>query len=290
MFLFFNVQVIEYMEFIFSATVENTLCHIRSYQNTIDPAETVSQRPHKHFYIEFHSVFSGEEIVTLPDSKQTLHLRPGSVLMLPRGVYHGATTNGKTTERLCFNFSIDNVTGDDSELASICRRITAPALIEDAQIYNYLQQCRQLRKLPASSLSHTRQGMLLLNVALSVFDMLSPELDDRHEEKCKRQKWIIEEYIEHHFADDCGIEGLAGELYLSTRQTRKLVHKFLGEDYKSIVIRRRMELAEIYLRDGEKSLEEIAWQVGYRSYSGFQLCFKRHFGKTPSQFREKETD
>lgn len=290
MFLFFNVQVIEYMEFIFSATVENTLCHIRSYQNTIDPAETVSQRPHKHFYIEFHSVFSGEEIVTLPDSKQTLHLRPGAVLLLPRGVYHGATTNGKTTERLCFNFSIENVTENDSELTSICRRITSPALIEETQIYNYLLQCRQLRKLPASSLSHTRQGMLLLNVVLSVFDILSPELDDRHEEKCKRQKWIIEEYIEHHFADDCGIEGLAEELYLSTRQTRKLVQKFLGEDYKSIVIRRRMELAEIYLRDREKSLEEIAWQVGYRSYSGFQLCFKRHFGKTPSQFRAEKTN
>ena len=290
MFLFFNVQVIEYMEFIFSATVENTLCHIRSYQNTIDPAETVSQRPHKHFYIEFHSVFSGEEIVTLPDSKQALHLRPGAVLLLPRGVYHGATTNGKTTERLCFNLSIENIAEEDSELVRLSRNITSPVLIEDAQIYDYLLQCRQLRKLPTSSLSHTRQGMLLLNVVLTLLDTLSPELDDRHEEKCKRQKWIIEEYIEHHFADDCGIEGLAEELYLSTRQTRKLVQKFLGEDYKSVVIRRRMELAEIYLRDGEKSLEEIAWQVGYRSYSGFQLCFKRHFGKTPSQFRVEKTN
>lgn len=278
------------MEFIFSATVDNTLCHIRSYQSTIDPEETVSQQPHKHFYIEFHSVFSGEEIVTLPDSKQTLRLRPGVVLLLPRGVYHGATSNRKPVERLCFNLSIENIAEEDSELVRINRSITSPVLMEDAQIYDYLQQCRQLMKLPTSSLSHTRQGMLLLNVVLSVLDTLSPELDDRHEEKFKRQKWIIEEYIERHFADDCGIEGLAEELYLSTRQTRKLVQKFLGEDYKSVVIRRRMELAEIYLRDGEKSLEEIAWLVGYRSYSGFQLCFKRHFGKTPSQFRAEKTN
>ena len=61
------------------------------------------------------------------------------------------------------------------------------------------------------------------------------------------------------------------------------------KDYKTIIIRRRMELAEIYLQDADKALEEIAWLVGYRSYSGFQLCFKRHFGKTPSQFRKEKT-
>lgn len=277
------------MEFIFTTTVDNTICHIRSYQTGIDPAETVSQRPHKHFYMEFHCVFSGEETVTLPDSKQTLLLKPGTVLLLPRGVYHGATTNGKTTERLCFNFSIETNADEDSELARICRSITSPALIESAQIYSYLLQCRQLRKLPVSFLSHTRQGMLLLNIVFSILDELSPELDSRHEEKHNRQKWIIEEYIEHHFADDSGLEGLAEELFLSTRQTRKLVQKFLGEDYKNIIIRRRMELAEIYLQDADKTLEEIAWLVGYRSYSGFQLCFKQHFGKTPSQFRKEKT-
>ena len=46
---------------------------------------------------------------------------------------------------------------------------------------------------------------------------------------------------------------------------------------------------DIYLQKGNLSLEEIAWLVGYRSYSGFQLCFKRHFGKTPSQFRKEKT-
>lgn len=277
------------MEFIFTTTVDNAICHIRSYQTGIDPAEVVSQRPHKHFYMEFHCVFSGEEIVTLPDSKQSILLKPGSILLLPRGIYHGATTSEKTVERLCFNLSIENAATENSELAKICRQITSPSLIEDDRVYAYLLQCRQLRKAPTSSLSHTRQGILLLNAILSMLDILSPTFDHQHEEADNRQRWIIEEYIEHHFADDCDLEGLAAELYLSTRQARRLVQKFLGEDYKTIIIRRRMELAEIYLQDADKALEEIAWLVGYRSYSGFQLCFKRHFGKTPSQFRKEKT-
>lgn len=278
------------MEFIFSTLVDNTLCHIRSYQNTIDPKETVSQRPHKHYYMEFHCVFSGEETVTLPDKKQSITVKPGSILLLPRGVYHGATSYGKPLERLCFNFRIEDSANTDNELLNICRWIAEPALVDDPQVYDFLLQCRQLRTSAPTSLSHTRQGMLLLNAALSMLDRLSPELCNNHEEKHNRQRWIIEEYIEHHFSDDTGIDGLAQELFLSTRQTRKLVRNFMGEDYKSIIIRRRMELAEIYLQDEEKTLEEIAWLVGYRSYSGFQLCFKRHFGVTPSQFRERKTD
>ena len=74
---------------------------------------------------------------------------------------------------------------------------------------------------------------------------------------------------------------------LAVKQSRKLVRKFLGEDFKSVIVRRRMELAMIYLANPEKSLEEIAWQVGYRSYSGFQLCFKRYFGVSPSEKRRE---
>ena len=277
------------MEYIFSTTVGNTLCHIRSYLSSMDPAETVSQRPHKHYYMEFHCVFSGEEIITLPDRKQTILLKPGHILLLPRGVYHGATSNGKALERLCFNFSVENTARADSELLNICRQVTEPALIDEEQIYANLLQCRQLRTQAATSLSHPRQGMLLLSAVLAILDTLSPKLPNPHNEKLNRQRWVIEEYIEHHFTDDCGIEGLAKELFLSTRQTRKLVHKFMEEDYKAIIIRRRMELAEIYLQDENKTLEEIAWLVGYRSYSGFQLCFKRHFGITPSQFSEGKT-
>jgi len=102
-----------------------------------------------------------------------------------------------------------------------------------------------------------------------------------------RQKWAIEDYINQHFTDNSGIEGLAKALYLSQRQTSTLVKRFFGEDYKAIIIRRRMELAEIYLQNPDKPLEQIAYEVGYRSYSGFELCFKRFFGTTPQKMRNK---
>ena len=75
-----------------------------------------------------------------------------------------------------------------------------------------------------------------------------------------RRKWVIEDYIERHYTDTTGMDGLAQALYLSQLQTRKLVRRFLGEDFKSIIIRRRMELAEIYLYDHRTSLEEMEYE------------------------------
>ena len=48
-----------------------------------------------------------------------------------------------------------------------------------------------------------------------------------------------------------------------------------------------MELAEIYLANPKLQLDEIAYKVGYRSYSGFVLCFKRYFGVTPNEKRSE---
>jgi len=277
------------MKYVFSATVEQVHCHIRSFMEQLISESVVSDRPHKHYFMEFHWVFSGEETISLPDESRQIRLMPGQILLLPRGIYHGVTTNGGTVGRMCFNFSAEPLEKGSSTIWELYQNIREVLLFEDPAVNVFMEQCRRLATQPQGPMTRVQQGMLLLSVVLQLLDSRSdariqPVSEGAH---TLRQKWIIEEYIERTFTDSTGIEGLAQALYLSQRQTRTLVRRFMGEDYKSIIIRRRMELAEIYLRDPEKSLEEIAWLVGYRSYSGFQLCFKRYFGTTPSEKRKQ---
>ena len=276
------------MQFEFTATVDKVNCHIRAYGSQVVPKEVVDQRPHKHYFMEFHCVFAGEETVLLPESKQELRLTPGQILLIPKNVYHGVTTRNDVVERLCFNFSADSEAAKNSAIIELYRTVTQPLVEEDPEIYSVLKQCRQWKQ-ETGFFAVEQQGLRLLNAVLQMLNRVAGDrkpqtTDNTH---ALRQKWIIEDYIEQYFTDHTGLEGLAQKLFLSQRQTRKLVQQFLGEDFKSILIRRRMELAEIYLRDPEKTLEEIAWQVGYRSYSGFQLCFKKYFGITPSQYRQQ---
>jgi AraC-like DNA-binding protein len=277
------------MKFEFSTTLEKANCHIRSYGNGPIQPEIIDQRPHKHFFLEFHCVFAGEEVISLPEERREIHLLPGQILMLPREIYHGAYTKKGTVERLCFNFSVEPSEKGTRSVMERFLKIKDVRLFEDAVANSLANQCRLLRAQANTPLADVRQGMLMLNMVLHLCSNLTGPRQPAAPESSHalRQKWFIEEYIESHFTDDCSLEGLAQALFLSQRQTRTLIRRFFGEDYKSIIIRRRMELAAFYLQDEEKTLEEIAALVGYSSYSGFQLCFKRYFGMSPSEKRKK---
>lgn len=277
------------MQFEFSATVDKINYRIRTSGDTMIPDEIVDTHAHKHFLMEFQCVFSGSEIFWFPQENRQIRLMPGQILLIPPEVYHSVTTQDGTVERLCFRFSADLVENEHNPNFALYQKIHNVLLFEDPEAFRAVEQSRLLQQNRNSFFSRTRHGMLLLDAVMQLFskvaDMQQPagQIAPRPD----RQKWIIEQYIEKNFSGAASIDGLARELYLSQRQTRKLVHKYLGSDYKTIIIARRMELAQILLRDTDKSLEEIAWQVGYNSYSGFQLCFKNHFGITPSKMRQQ---
>ena len=275
------------MRFEFSTVIDGTQCHIRASENRLIPGKKVDDRPHKHYFMEFHWISAGTETVSLPQNNRYIHLQPGQILLIPGGVYHGITTGDGTVDRLCFNFSAEPGDKPNGLVLELFRSMDKVQIFEDEDANKLIYQSSLLDA--DTALGEMQQGMLLLNVVLRLLGTAEQarSMAAHRENHSKKQKWVIEEYIERHYTDSDGIEGLAQALYLSQRQTRKLVQRFLGEDYKSIIIRRRMELAEIYLHDPSKSLEEIAWQVGYRSYSGFQLCFKRFYGITPSERRHQ---
>ncbi len=275
------------MSSFYSLTLDHTRCHIRNYHDQIIPRERVDQRPHKHYSMEFHCILSGEETVILPTQGRQLRLVPGQILMIPTEVYHGVQTGAGTVERLCFSFSVEEPEKTGGALADLFRSCREALLFENKNAMLLVEQYRRLRQQDHTPLSNDQQGVLLLSTVLELLRQLPAERKHTGKEASRtdRQKWIMEEYIERHLTDNSGLEGLAKELFLSQRQTRTLVRRFFGEDYKQLIIRRRMELADIFLQDRSKSLDEIAQLVGYRSYSGFQLCFKRYFGVTPQDKR-----
>lgn len=275
------------MEFQFNVRLDRANCHIRAVRTTPLPNEILNDRPHKHYSIEFHCVLSGQEIITLPHAHREITLTTGSILLLPQGIYHGVYTADNPVERICFNFSAEPAGKESSPIVDLFVNIHEPVLFHNEEAATLVDQCRLLCKQEQGPLLELRQGMHFTNMALNLMSSVRgvPTEPPAEDPLALRQKWVIEDYITRHYTDNTGIAGLAKNLYLSQRQTSTLVKRFFGEDYKTMVIRRRMELAEIYLQDPDKRLDEIAYEVGYRSYSGFELCFKRYFGMTPQQKR-----
>lgn len=277
------------MQLEFNVNLDNTNCHVRAYKNHIVHNDKLYEHPHKHYSMEFHCIFGGEEIINLAKSNKLIRLHEGDILLLPLGVYHGVYTDDTSVERICFNFSVEPSEKKSSDLVDLFLSIKEPTVFSGSDSKLHIEQCRRLFTSPQDSLLSVRQGMQLANLAIDLMgSVMGVRIKSASTDSLAlRQRWTIEDYINQHFTDDSGIEGLSRALFLSQRQTSTLVKKFMGEDFKSIIIRRRMELAEIYLRNPELQLDKIADKVGYRSYSGFELCFKRYFGVTPNEKRNE---
>ena len=271
------------MNFEFSTDADGMQLHVRSVRSRFLPEERVDDRPHKHFFSEFHCVFRGEEIIDFPKENRKIHVKAGQILFIPRDHYHGVTTAGETVDRICFHFSAEKADAP----SPFSEQSLRPTLFRDDYAKGLMELCRSEQLLPPTPQGKMRQGFLMISTALRLLsDGLTRESKEQALE-APDKKWIILDYMERHFTDPEGLEGLAKALYLSQRQTSTLVKKYLGADFKTAIRQRRMELADIYLQRGELSLEEIAWNVGYRSYSGFQLSFKEYFGATPSARRKQ---
>ncbi len=59
-----------------------------------------------------------------------------------------------------------------------------------------------------------------------------------------------------------------------------------GTNYREICDETRKSLAEQYVRDGEYSLGEIAYQLGFTDQSNFSRAFKRWTGISPGEFAQ----
>jgi AraC-like DNA-binding protein len=107
----------------------------------------------------------------------------------------------------------------------------------------------------------------------------------------KHRKWppSLIERVERLIVDrlsnaEARLEIIAKELGMSPRSLARALAK-LGTSFAAILERLRKDLAHKYLKQGDLSLTEIAFLLGYADVSVFNHAFKRWTGNTPKQAR-----
>lgn len=251
------------------------------------------EHPHKHYFIEFHYMYEGEERLTFLEEGRELILKKGELVMIPREVYHTAEViPGKTAKRLCFDFNLDPSENSANVLCRLFRELREVAVLKEKYITDAMERCLTVFENETEPLYEERLGTILLDVVWDVFRRFAPEkrgtpLTDRLR---SRQRWLIDEHIGCCYHLPNGLEVLAEKLYLSHRQTRKLILQFYGTGYKELILKERMSMACLLLRSTALPLEEIAEKVGYSSYSGFHIAFTKTMGATPGNYRKNKQE
>lgn len=93
--------------------------------------------------------------------------------------------------------------------------------------------------------------------------------------------------LESESLDEVSLESFAREIRLSPRQVSRLFREELGTTFREHLVALRLARAKDLLECTHQSILEVAGETGWSSLAHFNTVFRRHFGATPSRYRER---
>ena len=101
---------------------------------------------------------------------------------------------------------------------------------------------------------------------------------------------IVQRLEEGQLDEEAGLEAIADQFELSSRQIRRIIQKELGVPPIQLLLTRRLLLAKQLLTETIWPMTEVAFASGFSSVRRFNDAFTRHYGMAPTRLRKKATD
>ena len=117
------------------------------------------------------------------------------------------------------------------------------------------------------------------------FEKPTIEKQQTEEPRKKEDTFMIKlrDFIEQNMSDsELGVENIGAELGLSRVQLYRKVKALTGQSPVELLRTARLHKARRLLQGSDKSISEIAYEVGFTAPSYFTKCFKDEFGVSPS--------
>lgn len=162
-----------------------------------------------------------------------------------------------------------------------------PVVTPGSAVFRRLREiCQRLCRLYEKPSS----GALLMRKALmhEFFYLLFPSRGqatpgDRHGQLVLR----LIGFLEEHYREPITMEALSSRAALSANHLASVFRRYTGRGPIDFLIHLRLGKAGQLLVAGDRSIQEIAWEVGYEDAAYFSRLFRRHTGMSPSQYRKQ---
>lgn len=250
---------------------------------------------HKHPGFEIHCITAGSCQVMC--NSETFCLAPGTMLLLPPGMYHNSTDTEKETVHISMCFSLEKPDsakpGSKAYTFAQAFQHNAPVLmqLQDTEAWHVLQK---LESLLTDKRDDAYRNDKLFTL-FSAFLLELPELIGKGKTDppssgstdCSQDAaFIIDSFLGVNFMCNNAMPKMADKLHISTRQLHRTIKKHYGTNYRQMLSETRLKIAVNMLCNTAMPIHEIAEVLGYSSSPNFSAFIKRCTGKTPSQLRK----
>ncbi len=264
----------------------------------------------------FHVVLRGECELWLPDGDRTIMLRPGSLLVLPRGAAHtlrasapraGAGARVRTQPGALVDLKTNVRKPEQADIEILCgefefrgrRRSALLEALPEALVVEFAERpefgwLQGLLRMMAHEIAQQDAGAAAIVAELSgaVFTLAVRA----HLETQPGQAGVLGLMANERLAPALAamlespeqawtVESLAARCHLSRAAFARLFAQHAGTGPLELLTSLRMELASRLLALGEQDTATIGEAVGYRSEAAFNRAFARHAGMTPGRYR-----
>lgn len=207
---------------------------------------------HNHNFSEVHLLAKGNADFMI--GGKTYTLSQGSIMIIPRGVFHCCIKCDKDTHHNAFQIDYET----DSVKTLVIGKETIQSFFDEIALTNTTKNYYKIASYISLFCSHIHNESSL------------------HTSNVTDYGFIIWEFLSLHYNEDLHVSDLAKELHLSERQTERLMKEYTGKSFKNELCEIRMNIAKHLIDNSELSLSEIARYVGYDSYAGFWKAMKKY--------------
>lgn len=111
-----------------------------------------------------------------------------------------------------------------------------------------------------------------------------PQIEENEDGQDERLTAMLN-FIQNHY-QDVTLESMAAQFHLSEPYISKYIKDKSGKTFGEQVAHIRMKRAKTLLKNGNMTVENIAYAVGYQNVEHFNRTFKKAFQMTPLQYRD----
>ncbi|WP_046214380.1 response regulator [Paenibacillus wulumuqiensis] len=97
----------------------------------------------------------------------------------------------------------------------------------------------------------------------------------------------VQEIVAENLGQDVSVKHIADRVFLHPVYLSKIYKSETGEGLGDYIIRIRMEKALYLLKHTNRKIYEITAELGYQNPQYFSKLFKKHYGMTPNEFRDR---
>ena len=137
-------------------------------------------------------------------------------------------------------------------------------------------------KLSALRKRYKQKTLLIVSKQRSLYRVKLSSLDQQFLDQSR--EIVLENLSNSKFS----VSDLSSRLHFSQSQLYRKLKSVVNQSPNEYIRTVRLNQAAALLMEGEFSISEITYKVGYNDLKYFRLCFKKQFGQTPTSYKSEK--